>query len=123
MYDVCPNDCVLFRGKYSDASKCPLCGADRFKRGNLPARSFTYMPLGPRFERMYGTSNISLLMQSHSGSETMMYDIHDSLSWREAYSLNGVFQGDRRGISLGLCTDGVIPSATSGYHIPCGQLC
>ena len=38
-----------------------------------------------------------------------MFDIHDSNSWKSAYSKTGTFNGDSRGISLSLCTDGVNP--------------
>ena len=38
-----------------------------------------------------------------------MYDIHDSPSWRLAYSSDGTFSSDCRGISFALNTDGVNP--------------
>ena len=52
-------------------------------------------------------------MQSHTGSDHdptgEMYDIHDSPAWKAAYSVVGIFKGDKRGISLAVCTDGVNP--------------
>lgn len=42
-------------------------------------------------------------------SSGKMYDIHDSSTWCKAYSNAGAFKGDRRGISLAFCTDGVNP--------------
>ena len=36
-------------------------------------------------------------------------DIHDSPVWKIVYSKQGVFNGDKQGINLGLCTDGVSP--------------
>lgn len=47
-----------------------------------------YLPIGPRFERFFGTSNLSEIVQSHLQSTTdddCMYDIHDSPAWIEAY--------------------------------------
>ena len=38
-----------------------------------------------------------------------MSDIHHSPMWNEAYSDDGVFKGDPRGIALGICADGVNP--------------
>ena len=38
-----------------------------------------------------------------------MYDIYDSPSWKEAFKSRGLFAGDKRGIGLALCTDGVNP--------------
>ena len=108
-YHVCPNDCVLFRGECVDLIQCPECGANRYKRGKLPAKTFRYMPLGPRLERMYATKNIAQIMQTHTSSHGIMFNVHDSPSWSKAYSLEGVFHGDSRGVSLALCTDGVNP--------------
>ena len=55
------------------------------------------------------------VLQSHStvkNSDTdNFFDLHESLGWKSAYSINGVFQGDPRGISLALCSDGVNPFA------------
>ena len=31
-FNVCPNDCVIFRKHYSDMSSCPICGESRFKK-------------------------------------------------------------------------------------------
>ena len=28
-YHACPNDCILYRGKYADKDICPKCGHDR----------------------------------------------------------------------------------------------
>ena len=62
---------------------------------------------------MFGSQNISEILQSHSGSSkaksSLMYDIHDSPTWKREYSPNGLFNGDKRGISLAFCTDGVNP--------------
>lgn len=35
--------------------------------------------------------------------------MQDSSAWNSAYSEDGIFKGDPRGISLGICTDGVNP--------------
>lgn len=61
---------------------------------------------------MFGSQNIAEILQSHGGSlknSPFMYDIHDSLIWRNAYLADGLFNGDNRGISLAFCTDGVNP--------------
>lgn len=52
-------------------------------------------------------------MQAHghsSGtSDEVLSDIHLSLTWKRAYSEEGVFGGDYRGIAFGICADGVNP--------------
>jgi len=44
VYDVCPNDCVIFRGTYKDLSECPKCSAKRYiGSSRTPAHTFTYL--------------------------------------------------------------------------------
>ena len=110
IFHACPNDCIIFWGKYTDAEQCPKCQSNRFTTGKIPAKRFTYLPLGPRLERLFGTSKLSKIIQSHHSSEEgKLYDMHDSCTWKTAYSPVGVFSGDPRGIAFVLCTDGVNP--------------
>ena len=113
VYHACPNDCILFRNQYADNIACPMCNANRYNSTNHPVRKFIYLPIGPRLVRMFGSKAISQILQAHIGRTRTctdyVYDIHDSPQWAEAYSSNGVFCGDPRGISLGFCTDGINP--------------
>lgn len=117
VYDVCPNDCIVFREEYKLHSTCPKCGSNRYtsKDSCIPVRHFTYLPIKPRLQRMFGNSNIAQVLQSHATltySELdymRVYDIQQSLAWRGFYSENGIFKGDPRGLSLAICTDGVNP--------------
>lgn len=115
VFDVCPNDCILFRREYKDAASCPKCNESRFKAGKIPKRTFHYLPLGPRLLRNYGTKDISCILQSHGGetasleNECSMADIHDSPKWKEAFSAGGTFKGDPRGIGLSMCLDELNP--------------
>ena len=96
VYDVCPKDCIIFRGKYADLSECPTCKKSRYIPGtSVSVRTFTYLPVGPRLVRLFGTSNTAHLMQSHHAIDNTLFDIHDSPSWSEAYSTGGTFGGDR----------------------------
>ncbi len=114
-FHVCPNDCVIFRGAYSSLTECPVCHSPRFK-DSIPLRWFIYLPLGPRLERMFGTPNLAKIVQCHATSNgPAMYDIHQSPAWKAAYSIEGIFGGDDRGVALGLCTDGVNPF--SHHHV------
>lgn len=51
-----------------------------------------------------------------------MNDIHDSPCWKEAYSNQGMFCGDFRGVAFSLCVDGVNP-VSKEFPTRCGQLC
>lgn len=81
------------------------------KNGVVLVRQFIYLPLGPHLERLFGTSNLAQIVQSHScvDKADSMYYIHHSPSWLHTYHPDGVFKGDNHGIALGLCTDGVNP--------------
>ena len=119
MFDVCPNDCVIFQNELAEVDMCPKCDAHRYKStgNNIPVRRFHYLPLGPRLERLFGTSNLAQLVQAHKTLPvpSTLFDIPDSPMWRSTYSHSGVFGGDPRGISLSLCTDGVNPYS----HLRC----
>ena len=117
VYDVCPNDCIIFRKEYELLSVCPRCGGRRYvsDQFDIPTRRFTYLSLKPRLIRLFGNSNMAQVLQSHAtikNSDTnSVFDLHESWGWKSAYSSNGVFKGDPRGVSLALCTDGVNPFA------------
>ena len=76
-----------------------------------------HLPLKPRLARLFNTSNMAQVLQSHvvlrESDESFIYDIHQSTAWNDAYKVGGFFGGDKRGISLALCTDGVNPFAHS----------
>ena len=87
--------------------------SDRYKdiSNKLPYRTFIYLPIGPKIKRLYGDATMAKLLQQHCNSteSSKVYDIHQSSRWHTAYSSTGLFSGDKRGISLALCTDGVNP--------------
>lgn len=65
LFDVCPKDCIIFRGKYMHLDRCPQCHSEHFVTGKVPARRFTYLLIGPRLERTFGTARLSEVVQSH----------------------------------------------------------
>ena len=87
VYDVCPNDCVIFRNECASLSECPKCGGSRYIGNSslLPARPFTYLPLKSRLSCLFGTSNTAQILQSHAvvreSAGTSMYDIHQCDVW------------------------------------------
>ena len=56
-----PNDCILYRNKFQDASSYPTCGMSRCKANKarvrntkrIPAKVLWYFPPIPRFKRMF----------------------------------------------------------------------
>ena len=113
-FHCCPNDCVIFRGENLHSEECPVCHAKRYISGSssVAVKRFIYLPIGPRLIRLFGTPNLACIVQSHSSSnctDGTMFDIHQSPIWKRAYSRDGIFCGDKRGIALSFCTNGVNP--------------
>ena len=113
LFHACPNDCIVFRGSYTDLNTCPTCNASRYVKQGVPAKRFSYLPVGPRLSRLFGTSSLSKIVQAHglNGGQTtpLIYDIHEASAWTSAYSSEGKFGSDSRGISFAMNTDGVNP--------------
>ena len=115
-YHACPNDCILFRKTdrydYTKLKKCPKCNESRYAANGQPRRRFLYYPLGPRWRRLFECKETSKMLQEHALRPDMgdlMTDIFDSPKWKAAYAPDGLFQGDPRGLSVQLSTDGVNP--------------
>ena len=111
-YHCCVNDCVIFRGSYEHLTQCPHCGEERF-HGPTPRKRFKYLPLAPRIKRYFNNARTSQLLQSHTASEAHegIHDIHDTTTWKQWYSKEGLFAGDLRGLALQFCADGTNPFA------------
>ena len=109
LFHACPNDCLIFRNEYAHLQVCPVCGASRYTKQGTPARRFTYLPVGPRLVRLFGTKNLAEIVQSHGlqqGSKrSHLYDIHDSTAWKLVYSTTGQFASEFRSISFAFNTD------------------
>ncbi|KAL8093735.1 hypothetical protein AgCh_035571 [Apium graveolens] len=63
-FHACPSDWILYRGIYSESSKCPKCNLSRWKLGkdgrvrtNIPAKVVWYFPIIPRFKRLFKSAS------------------------------------------------------------------
>ncbi|XP_062596774.1 uncharacterized protein LOC134258258 [Saccostrea cucullata] len=116
-YDACVNDCILYRDlkdkEYSSLQNCPICGEPRKKRG-VVQKKYTYMPLGPRLSRWFGTSNLCKLLYSNRGvsANGNLRDFTDGKVYKSWFETGGVFQGQQEchTVPLSLFTDGVNPN-------------
>ena len=119
-FDCCENDCIIYRnsckGDLKDLVACPECNTPRYYPNTSNAKkTFKYIPLAPRLNRMFANERISKLLQDHSKKSpsleemSLVDDLHRSTAWKELYDINGPFEGDPRGISFSLCTDGTNP--------------
>ena len=106
----CPNNCIFFRGENLSLSKCPVCHAKHYVTGSshVAVKHFIYLPIAPSHPSVWYSKPRFHCAKNHVPSTNeVMYDIHHSPMWKEAYSKDGTFQADKRGIALSLCTDGV----------------
>ncbi|KAK1694415.1 hypothetical protein QYE76_011112 [Lolium multiflorum] len=55
-YHACINDCIMYRKEHMDKTKCPVCEAERYKKGKkkAPRKVVWYFPLAPRLQRLRG---------------------------------------------------------------------
>jgi hypothetical protein len=66
---ACGKGCVLFRGKYADAERCPKYDGPRFSDGDRKkylVKILRYFPIIPRLQRMFRSPSISALMKWHA---------------------------------------------------------
>ena len=61
-FHVCPNDCIVFQGHYTDLQHCSLCSASRYVTPDVPAKR--YLPIGPQLERLCATANLAQIIHS-----------------------------------------------------------
>ena len=113
-YDACINDCVIYRDssqlQYQSLSECPVCQEPRKTR-----KVFTYMPLGPRLARWYGTFNLCKLIHSNKISVSkkgILRDFTDGELFNSWFQPGQVFGGSEPDlcVPLSLFTDGVNPN-------------
>ncbi|XP_019191067.1 PREDICTED: uncharacterized protein LOC109185582 [Ipomoea nil] len=119
---ACPNDCVLYWKEYSNLHVCPKCGASRYKRKNVayqcedkkspPAKVLWYLPVIPRFKRLFANKNDAKNLQWHAKGrkeDGKLRHPADSPQWRNINRMFPEFGNENRNLRLGLCTDGMNP--------------
>ncbi|XP_019189401.1 PREDICTED: uncharacterized protein LOC109183793 [Ipomoea nil] len=116
---ACPNDCILYRRDYKDLNVCPKCAASRYKNkdacGNKkgpPAKVIWYLPVIPRFKRMFANPREATNLQWHAigrKEDGKLRHPADSPQWRNIDRRWPDFGSENRNLRLGLCTDGMNP--------------
>ena len=65
----CPNDCILYKNKFSEMRNCPSCGVSRYKvkydecsddlatNDDRLEKGCWYLPIIPRFKRLFANEN------------------------------------------------------------------
>ena len=67
-YHACPNDYILYRGKYANKEICPKCGNDRYRKSRNndkphgpPHKILRHMPIIPRIQRIFHCKVLAML--------------------------------------------------------------
>ncbi|XP_019181675.1 PREDICTED: uncharacterized protein LOC109176735 [Ipomoea nil] len=73
---ACSNDCILYWKEYKDLHVCPKCGTSRYKKKDVddvcenkkgpPAKVLWYLPVIPRFKRMFANPREAKNLQWHA---------------------------------------------------------
>ena len=94
-YDVCVNDCVIYRKERIGFDKCDVCGEERYDASKNARRTFTYFPLGPRLARMLEASkDIPLLLNDEKEFSNIVKDVQDAANWNiKWFHVDGLFKG------------------------------
>ncbi|XP_019150567.1 PREDICTED: uncharacterized protein LOC109147363 [Ipomoea nil] len=113
--DMFPNDNELPISTYE-------CGASRYKRKNVayrcednkspPAKVLWYLPVIPRFKRLFANKNDAKNLQWHAKGrkeDGKLRHPADSPQWRYINRMFPEFGNENRNLRLGLCTDGMNP--------------
>jgi len=81
---ACPNDYIIYWGKYKDNVSCPICETSRYKKKDrpeelevkdkkqIPAKVFWYFPVIPRLERLFANPAIAKLLRWHAEQRTLL---------------------------------------------------
>jgi hypothetical protein len=131
---ACPNDCVLYRKEYESMDVCPKCGVSRYKRKGMetddcndegkkdrpPAKVLWYLPVIPRFKRLFANSKDAKLLRWHEEERKKDGKLRhpaDSPQWRNIDRQFKEFGSDPRNLRIVVSTDGMSPfGSMSSQH-------
>ena len=120
---ACPNDCILYRKKYKDATSCPTCGMSRWKVnkiGNRETKGVTtkvlwYCPPIPRFKRMFHYVEIAKDLIWHAQEREFDGKIchpFDSPAWRVVDHMWPKFASESRNLTIVISADDINPHSS-----------
>lgn len=117
-YDVCPNNCKLYRGALKHARVCPECRAPRKRqvgRSQVPYKVTRVFTLTPRLKRMFRSPMQAAAMTwwaTLPQEDGVMKHVSDSAQWKWISSrFREEFGYDDRNVRMALVTDGFNPNS------------
>ena len=114
---ACFNDCILFRNDYAPLKVCPKCGTSRYKKnGSAPVKTAWYLPIIPRFRRMYSSEAFAKDLTWYADrkleegiEDNKIRHPSDSPQWKKIDNDFPEFREEPRNLRLVLATDGMNP--------------
>jgi hypothetical protein len=119
---ACKHDCIMYRGRYSQAEQCPVCKTSRWKSiktgidgkrvYKTPEKVIRHFKLKHRVRRLFLSSKTSPDMVWHSTGRTkdgLLRHPADSPAWKSFDEQHQWFSAEPRNIRFALATDGFNP--------------
>ncbi|KAL4578884.1 hypothetical protein LXL04_015015 [Taraxacum kok-saghyz] len=121
---ACKNHCMLFYKEHLHLDHCRVCKAYRFKSYNskVPNLVLTYMPIGPRLQRLFYSKKTAKHLTWHSDHQRepgKMIHPSDGQAWKHFDKIFPDFAQETRNVRIGLCTDGFSPNNSSSTPYSC----
>ncbi|KAI8496918.1 hypothetical protein Bbelb_255730 [Branchiostoma belcheri] len=116
---ICPNGCCIYTGNNLKQRQCPVCATPRYKDGTKrPRKVFHYYSLIEYLTWLFSTRKFGSLATTHYTradveQDDLKFEIQDTEMWKGLYANDGFFQGESRGLSLSVSTDGLSPFRTN----------
>ena len=113
--DVCPNNCVLFRGVFRDHQLCPSCGCMRRRkhgRSWVAQKVLRHFPLPARLKRMFRSPLQATTMTwiaRDRREDGLVRHVSQSKHMADIREKEPTFCEDPRRLFLALSTDGMNP--------------
>lgn len=108
--DCCPDDHILFRGKYASFTHCPVCKVSRLVKGK-PHKQFIYIGIKDQLRARFKWPGWTQSAQLKAYENTdILSDVSTGRAWQQLLASNsGRLLRDSRNQCLGLCMDGANP--------------
>ena len=100
----CPR-CWVSQYKVKDDDEC---NSDESTKKGPPAKVLWYIPIIPRFKRLFANANDAKDLTSHADGRNcdgMLHHLIDSFHWKKINSLYLEFGKETRNLRLGLASD------------------
>ena len=121
---ACRNNCILYRNEFAKIWNCPTCGVSRYKvndgennyevgtNNNRPAKVCWYLPIIPRFKRLFASANELSNLKWHAFgriNDGLLRHAADSPQWKTIDHLYPEFGAEPRNLQLALASDDMNP--------------